>query len=61
MPGFAAELMLKDLGLSQQSAQATGAPTRMGALATEIYEEFVADGGQGLDFSAYLQKIETRS
>lgn len=56
-PGFAAELMLKDLGLSQSSAQAAGALTRMGALATEIYQEFVENGGRGQDFSAYLKKL----
>lgn len=60
-PGFAAELMLKDLELSQQSAYATNAPTRMGELATEIYKEFVSDGGLGRDFSAYLQRIEATS
>lgn len=58
VPGFAAELMLKDLELSQQSAYATGALTRMGDLAMELYKEFVADGGKGRDFSAYLDQIK---
>ena len=56
-PGFAAELMLKDLRLAQQSAVATHTPARLGALATQIYEEFVQEGGAGQDFSAYLKKI----
>lgn len=56
-PGFAAELMLKDLGLSQQAAQAAGACTPMGAKARDLYEAFVAEGGRGKDFSAVLQKL----
>ena len=35
-PGFAAELMLKDLRLSQQAAQASDAATPMGQAATEL-------------------------
>ena len=54
-PGFAAELMLKDLDLAQTAARAVGAPTRMGALAEEIYRRFVETGnGRGRDFSAIL-------
>ena len=56
-PGFATGLMLKDLTLAQASAQATGAPTRLGELATEIYQAFAEDGNGGRDFSAYLDKI----
>jgi 3-hydroxyisobutyrate dehydrogenase len=36
-PGFAADLMLKDLRLSQQAAEAVDADTPMGALAAELY------------------------
>ena len=53
-PGFAAELMLKDLKLSQQAAELVDAATPMGARATEIYDQFVENGGQGKDFSAML-------
>lgn len=53
-PGFAAELMLKDLKLSQQAADLVDAATPMGARATEIYDQFVENGGQGKDFSAML-------
>ncbi|MFT7026356.1 MAG: 3-hydroxyisobutyrate dehydrogenase, partial [Paracoccaceae bacterium] len=56
-PGFAAELMLKDLRLSQQAATAAGAATPMGARATELYEAFVAEGGQGRDFSAMILRM----
>ncbi len=53
-PGFAAELMLKDLGLSQQAAEAVDAATPLGAQAAAIFEEFVAMGGRGRDFSGIL-------
>jgi 3-hydroxyisobutyrate dehydrogenase len=53
-PGFAAELMLKDLGLAQQAAASTGAATPLGAAATALYERFVAEGGRGRDFSGVL-------
>ena len=54
-PGFAAELMLKDLRLSQQAAESTDAATPMGREAAELYEKFVErEGGSGKDFSAVL-------
>ncbi|WP_159976014.1 3-hydroxyisobutyrate dehydrogenase [Roseobacter cerasinus] len=57
-PGFAAELMLKDLRLSQQAAEAVGADTPMGAQAMELYRQFVEDeDGLGLDFSAMLPRF----
>jgi 3-hydroxyisobutyrate dehydrogenase len=59
-PGFAAELMLKDLGLSQQAATAAGADTPLGAAATELYRRFVAEGGKGRDFSAVLPWLRER-
>ena len=60
-PGFAAELMLKDLGLAQQAAEAVDADTPMGARALELYRQFVEDeNGLGRDFSAMLPRFETR-
>ncbi len=57
-PGFAAELMLKDLGLSQEAAAAVDADTPMGALAAELYRRFVEDeDGRGMDFSAMLPRL----
>jgi 3-hydroxyisobutyrate dehydrogenase len=61
-PGFAADLMLKDLRLSQQAAQGANADTPMGAAATELYETFVEqEDGKGRDFSAMLPRFEKRS
>jgi len=60
-PGFAAELMLKDLGLSQQAAASVDADTPMGALARQLYQQFVEnEDGMGRDFSAMLPRFEKR-
>lgn len=53
-PGFAAELMLKDLALSQQAAESVSVATPLGQAAMEFYEEYVGSGGRGRDFSAAL-------
>ena len=58
-PGFAAELMLKDLSLSQQAADETNAATPMGAHATEFYKNFVDEGLGDLDFSAVIKQLRT--
>ena len=53
-PGFAADLMLKDLKLAKAAAESVDAPTALGKHATEIYENFLENGGKGRDFSAIL-------
>ncbi|OUS37159.1 3-hydroxyisobutyrate dehydrogenase [Rhodobacterales bacterium 56_14_T64] len=61
-PGFAAELMLKDLRLSQQAAESADADTPMGQLAQALYAQFVDDeNGNGMDFSAMLPRFEKRT
>jgi len=60
-PGFAADLMLKDLRLSQSAAEAADADTPMGALASALYAQFVeSEDGAGRDFSAMLPRFEKR-
>ena len=60
-PGFAADLMLKDLRLSQQAAHSADADTPLGKAATELYRTFVEDeDGAGRDFSAMLPRFEKR-
>ncbi|MCE8506962.1 3-hydroxyisobutyrate dehydrogenase [Ruegeria pomeroyi] len=60
-PGFAAELMLKDLRLSQQAAGSADADTPMGQLAEALYARFVEEeDGKGMDFSAMLPRFEKR-
>jgi 3-hydroxyisobutyrate dehydrogenase len=57
-PGFSAALMLKDLRLSQQAAEAVDADTPMGARATQLYADFVELHGMGgMDFSAMLPHL----
>src|SRR5438128_5102918 len=53
-PGFAAALMLKDLKLSQEAAQSTGAVTPLGAEAAQLYALFNAQGHAGIDFSGII-------
>jgi len=56
-PGFAAALMLKDLTLAQDAANATGAATPLGKQAQEIYKEFDAAGNGGGDFSGVIRHV----
>ena len=53
-PGFAADLMLKDLRLAMDAAADCGITPAMAKSAEEIYAEFVENGGSGKDFSAIL-------
>lgn len=60
-PGFATDLMLKDMRLSQDAAADAGAATPIAARAAERYAEFLQDGGSGKDFSALLPWLTSRS
>ena len=55
-PGFATALMLKDLTLAQEAAQAAGAHTPLGAQAQAIYAAF-AEHAAARDFSAVIEAI----
>ncbi|MDF0601461.1 3-hydroxyisobutyrate dehydrogenase [Psychromarinibacter sp. C21-152] len=60
-PGFAADLMLKDLRLAQQAAETADADTPIGRAALNLYAQFVeAEDGAGKDFSAMLPRFESR-
>ncbi|MBI6628983.1 3-hydroxyisobutyrate dehydrogenase [Pontibaca salina] len=60
-PGFAAELMLKDLRLAQHAAESVDADTPIGKLAQRLYAQFVEnEDGKGRDFSAMLPRFEKR-
>ncbi len=54
-PGFAAPMMLKDMRLAMGTAESLGANTPMGKQAAEIYERFVAEGGEQMDFSGVIK------
>jgi len=54
-PGFMAQLMLKDVNLSQAAADATGSPTPLAAMARDFYQA-VCDAGDGAkDFSVVFK------
>ncbi|WP_137136390.1 3-hydroxyisobutyrate dehydrogenase [Rhizobium sp. FKY42] len=59
-PGFAAALMLKDLLLSQDAANSSGASTPLGATAAALYREFEAAGHGGTDFSGIIEMLRTK-
>ncbi len=56
--GFMAQLMLKDLKLAMAAAQAAGASVPMGALAENLYQNFVNLGGAPKDFSAIIKLLD---
>ena len=57
-PGFAVDMMLKDLKLAQQAAASSGASTPLGAQAASLYQLFSAAGNGGLDFSAIVKMLQ---
>ncbi|MEM1151376.1 MAG: 3-hydroxyisobutyrate dehydrogenase [Pseudomonadota bacterium] len=54
-PGFAVDMMLKDLKLAQGAAAASGATTPLGAQAEALYAMFSGMGEGGKDFSAIIE------
>ena len=59
-PGFAAALMLKDLGLAREAAEAGGAATPLGHAAADLYAAFAEAGGADRDFSAIIEFLRER-
>ena len=60
-PGFSAAMMLKDLKLAQEAANASGATTPMGAEAAALYALFVGGGHAGTDFSGIIRFLRGKS
>ena len=60
-PGFAAEMMLKDLKLAQDAAHSSGAATPLGAQAAALYSMFCNSGGEGVDFSGIVKYLRGSS
>jgi 3-hydroxyisobutyrate dehydrogenase len=54
-PGFAAPMMLKDLNLAMQTSKTAGVNTPMGEKAQTIYDAFVEQGGEEMDFSGVIK------
>jgi 3-hydroxyisobutyrate dehydrogenase len=58
--GFTAAMMLKDLKLAQDAANAAGAKTLLGANAAKIYSQYVESGEAGRDFSGIIRFVRGR-
>jgi 3-hydroxyisobutyrate dehydrogenase len=60
-PGFSAQMMLKDMNLTQSAAKSVELATPLGAHALALYNDYVNAGGGAEDFSGiirYLEKID---
>jgi 3-hydroxyisobutyrate dehydrogenase len=58
-PGFTAQMMLKDLHLSQDAASTVDINTPLGYLATQLYQRFVEEGFGQKDFSGIIKMLAT--
>lgn len=56
--GFGTDLMLKDLGLAQESAGAVRAATPLGGLARSLYAAHSLAGSGALDFSSVIRLLQ---
>lgn len=60
-PGFMVDLMVKDLGLAMEIADAAGVDNAMGALAAKLYEAHREAGNGKLDFSSIFRRLQDPS
>ena len=56
-PGFAVDMMLKDLRLAAGAAETAKANSRLGSMAATIYEALSEQGLGGKDFSVVMQEL----
>ncbi|MCX5193022.1 3-hydroxyisobutyrate dehydrogenase [Streptomyces sp. NBC_00249] len=61
LPGFAAPLMAKDLGLAANALRAGNVDAPLGLKAAEMYAAFAAGEGAGLDFSAIVHTLRPQN
>ncbi|WP_434930001.1 3-hydroxyisobutyrate dehydrogenase [Shewanella sp. HL-SH8] len=59
--GFMVDLMVKDLGLSQQAALGSNSSTPMGALARSLYVNHARQGHGRLDFSSIFEQFANQN
>jgi 3-hydroxyisobutyrate dehydrogenase len=59
-PGFTTDMMLKDLKLAQEAAQATSTATPLGASAAALYQLLANAGLGGRDFSVVFRYLAER-
>jgi 3-hydroxyisobutyrate dehydrogenase len=60
-PGFSAAMMLKDLRLAQEAANAAGAATPLGAEAAQIYGLYAGAGEADSDFSGIIRFLRGKA
>ena len=60
-PGFAVDLMVKDLGLAGEAAEGAGAATPLGDAARELYRRHQEEGFGDADFSGIIRMLANRS
>jgi 3-hydroxyisobutyrate dehydrogenase len=58
--GFGTDLMLKDLGLAMETAEAMAAATPLGSHARDLYKQHSEAGHGKLDFSSILKLVEDK-
>ncbi|MDD8057597.1 MULTISPECIES: 3-hydroxyisobutyrate dehydrogenase [Shewanella] len=58
--GFMVDLMVKDLGLSQQAAMASNSSTPMGSLARSLYVNHARQGNGSRDFSSIFEQFSKK-
>ncbi|PRQ11277.1 3-hydroxyisobutyrate dehydrogenase [Corynebacterium sp. 13CS0277] len=58
-PGFATNLIVKDLGLAMDEVAATGTRAQLGALAAEIYRHLADSGAGAKDFSVIYDTLRS--
>ena len=58
--GFAAQLMLKDLGLAVDAAQQADQPIVLGSMVQKLYQQLCQDGHAHLDFSSIMHQYTTQ-
>ncbi|MGB0894888.1 MAG: 3-hydroxyisobutyrate dehydrogenase [Parashewanella sp.] len=59
--GFMVDLMVKDLGLSQEAALSSNSSTPMGALARSMYVNHARQGSGRRDFSSIFEQFEKKN
>ena len=55
--GFAAEWMVKDLGIALAEAERLGAPTPVASLVAGYFEELIANGEARSDTSVLIRRL----
>jgi 3-hydroxyisobutyrate dehydrogenase len=56
-PGFSSTMMLKDLRLAADAANAASAAIPLGQHARQLYEQFVTTHGGNIDFSGIIRML----